>query len=159
MNKFDPAKLSTDIKAPATQFGPVDNRKYTLTHSDTNGEFLLKIGCHFDLDAVNSKQRDEVFAEWKPKSGQYILFGRVYISNGDFDEKYSQVRFLIFQRELELALTAITYGDQAFFTYYPWLLDSPIYIQFESVYPQFNKIVYQGTPRQYLNVALKKTVS
>lgn len=86
--------------------------------------------------------------------GQYVLSGRVYISNGEFDHQYSKIRFLIFQKELDLALTAMIYGDRSFYSNYPWLLDSPIFIYFESVYPEFSKLIYYETPRKYLTAAL-----
>lgn len=156
MSKFDPAKLSVTIFPPATPYKPVDERKYTLTHIDTTGELFLTIGYCYDYQAINEKFRDEVLAEWKPRMGQYTLIGKVYVSNGEFDEKYAMVRYLIFQRELPLALTAIVYGDQALYQNHPWLLDAPIYIQFESSYTQFQQFVYYGTPRQYLTTANKE---
>lgn len=159
MSVFDPSKLSITYLAPATPFRPVECRKYTLTHSDTTGQLFLAIGCEYDYKAINHKFRDEVLAEWIPKMGVFTLCGRVYISGGEFDERYSHVRFMIFKRELELALKAIVYGDQTFYSYFPWLLDSPIYIHFESVYPQFNQIIYYGTPRQHLMNAMKQPLA
>lgn len=150
MSKFNSSKLAVRYLPPATEFRPVDRRKYTLTHSDSTGDQFLAIGGYYDVNAINTKFRDEVFAEWLPQMGQYVLSGKVYISGGEFDEQYSKVRFLIFQKELDLALTAIIYGDRSFYSNYPWLLDSPIFIHFESAYPQFSKILYYGTPRQYL---------
>lgn len=155
MSKFNPSKLSVEYLPPATEFRPVDRRKYTLTHSDATGELFLAIGGYYDLNAIKPKFRDEVFAEWLPQMGQYVLSGKVYISGGEFDEPYSKIRFMIFQKELELALTAIVYGDRCFYSNYPWLLDSPIFVHFESVYPEFSKMLYYGTPRQYLKAALQ----
>jgi hypothetical protein len=159
MNIFDPSKLTFNIHAPATAFRPIEGRKYTLTHSDKTGQLFLSIGNEYNLSAINPKVRDEVLAEWLPKMGEYMLWGKVYVSGGEFDEKYSKVRFLIFQKELDLALKAIIYGDRILFTYFPWLLDSPIYIQYESIFPQFNQINYMGTPRQYLYALSKQTIS
>lgn len=158
MSKFDPSMLNVTYFPPATPFKPVDERKYTLTHSDVTGELFLTIGYCYDYDAVNSKFRDEVLAEWKPVMGQYTLLGKLYVTNGEFDENYALIRFHIFQKELPLALTAMVYGDQKFYQNYPWLLDSPIYIQFESSYPQYNQYMYFGTPRYYLTTALKQRV-
>ncbi|PWW25821.1 staygreen protein [Cytobacillus oceanisediminis] len=155
MSKFNPSKLAVNYLPPATEFRPVDRRKYTLTHSDATGELFLAIGGYYDLNAIRPKFRDEVFAEWQPQMGQYVLSGKVYISGGEFDEQYSKIRFMIFQKELDLALTAMVYGDSSFYSNYPWLLDSPIFIHFESVYPQFSKILYYDTPRKYLQAALQ----
>jgi hypothetical protein len=159
MSVFIPSKLTVVFHAPATKFRPIEGRKYTLTHSDSTGQLFLSIGKEYTYGNLNPQVRDEVVAEWVPKMGEYVLWGRVYVSGGEFDEKYAKVRFLIFQKEMELALKAIIYGDQTFYTCFPWLLDSPIYIQFDSIYPQYNKIIYMGTPRQYLVSASQQTIS
>lgn len=150
MSKFNPAKLSVKNIPPATPFEPVEGRRYTLTHSDDTGELFLSIGYLYDKQSINQKLRDEVLAEWAAQNGEFLLIGKVYISNGDYDEKFSRIRYLIFKKELELALTGIIYGDQSLFEYYPWLLDAPIYIRFESIYPEFRETLFCGTPRQYL---------
>lgn len=152
MKTFHSDQLSVAFLPPATPFFPVEGRKYTVTHDDENGEIYLSIGYIYDRVKINSKLRDEVIAEWIPRLGEYTLWGQVYVSGGEFDEKYSQVRFLVFQREIETALRAMVKGDQTFYSYFPWLLDAPIYIQFESVYPQFQKIIFCGTPRQYIKL-------
>ncbi len=51
------------------------------------------------------------------------------------------------------------YGDQTLFTSFPWLLDAPIYIQFESEFPQYNQILYYGRPRDFLYTTTQQTVS
>ncbi|MEL3972225.1 staygreen family protein [Rossellomorea oryzaecorticis] len=150
MSDFNPDKLSVTYLPPASIFNPIDNRKYTLTHSDLTGELYVSIGSQYDLMKINAQMRDEVLGEWRREQGQYTLCGKVYVSGGEFDEKLSKVRFMIFKKELPLALTAIVNGDQGFYTYYPWLLDAPIYIYFESVFDEFNQVIYFGTPRQYL---------
>lgn len=156
MSKFKPEKLSVTYIAPATSFEPIDCRKYTLTHSDSTGELFLSIGITYDYQAINFAMRDEVLADWITNNGEYLLYGKVYISNGEFDRNMSRIRYMIFKKELDLALTGIIYGDRSFFTFYPWLLDAPIYIQFGSIYPEFSKLEYYGTPRKYLNLANRK---
>lgn len=156
MSKFKPEKLHVKYIAPATSFEPIDRRKYTLTHSDQTGELFLSIGNTYDYQAINYAMRDEVLADWITSNGEYLLYGKVYVSNGEFDKNMARIRYMIFKKELDLALTGIIYGDSSFFTSYPWLLDAPIYIQFASIYPEFNKLEYQGTPRKYLNIAASK---
>lgn len=156
MKTFQPDKLSVTYLPPATPFFPVEGRKYTLTHSVETGELFLSTGHVYDRANINIKMRDELVAEWIPRLGEYTLWGQVYVSGGEYDEKYAQVRYLVFQREIETALQAIVNGDQTFFTYFPWLLDAPVYIQFDSVFPQFQKIMYYGTPRQYLSLPKKQ---
>jgi len=148
---FNAAKLSTKYLPFTTEYLPVDGRKYTLTHSDVTGELFLSIGNHYDLPAINLKIRDEVLAKWASQNRQFIFQGKVYVSGGEFDERSSMQRFMIFQREMKLALTAIFYGDRRFFSFYPRLLDSSIFIYFESIFPQYNQVLYYGTPRQYLD--------
>jgi hypothetical protein len=150
MSEFNPEKLSVTYSPPASIFYPLEGRKYTLTHSDNSGDMFLSIGCHYDLAKLNPLMRDEVLAEWVTAMGQYSLSGEVYISGGEFDENLSKVRYMIFQKELPLALSAIINGDSGFYTYFPWLLDVPIYFCFESIFPEFNQVKFFGTPRQYL---------
>jgi hypothetical protein len=150
MSVFIPSKLSVTYLAPATPFRPVEGRKYTLTHSDTTGQLFLSIGCNYNYSAINYNMRDEVLAEWIPQLGEYSLCARVYVSGGEYDENYTKVRFMIFQKELNLALKAMVNGDQAFYSNFPWLLDAPIYVHFESIYPPFNQVIFYGTPRNYL---------
>lgn len=151
MSTFNTSKLSTTFLPSTTDCLPVDGRKYTLTHSDATGKLFLSIGNHYNLPAINAKIRDEVLAEWISQYAQFICKGKVYVSGGEFDEHSSKQRFIIFQREIKLALTAIFYGDRRLFSYYPQLLDSAILIHFESIFPQYNQVLYYGTPRQYLN--------
>ncbi|WP_026695787.1 staygreen family protein [Peribacillus kribbensis] len=150
MSKFDPSKLVTRYRPMTTAFMPFDNRKYTLTHSDATGELTLTIGREFDAESVNPNLRDEVNAEWIPQLGQYVLCGKVYVGGHEYSENAAKIRYMIFEKEMETALEAIIFGDQAFFQYFPWLLDSPIYVHFESVYPAYNKMLFFGTPRQFL---------
>ncbi|MDP4084591.1 MAG: staygreen family protein [Bacillota bacterium] len=148
-NSFDPSKLSVEYMGTTTIESPLVGRKYTLTHSDVTGQLFLSIGKDYNLKGINQQFLDEVLAEWVPYLGSFILWGRVYISGGEFDEKKAYERFTIFQKELNLALSAIVFGDREFYHYYQTLLDSPIFIQFDSIYPQFNQVLSMGTPRQY----------
>ncbi|MGM0844829.1 MAG: staygreen family protein [Bacillota bacterium] len=150
MSEFNPEKLSVTYLPPASVFNPLDARKYTLTHSDITGELFLSIGCNYDVTKLDTKMRDEVLAEWVRVLGQYTLSGKVYVSGGEFDENLSKVRYMIFQKEMPLALSAIVNGDSGFFSYFPWLLDAPIYIAFQSEFPDYQGIQYFGTPRRYL---------
>ena len=156
---FKPSNLTIKYSAPATHCRPLDGRKYTLTHCDKTDQLFLTIGREYDFGATNINQHVEVLAEWIPRMGEFILWGRVYISGGEYEENYAKVRYLIFQKELRSELAAIVYGDKTFFDHFPWLLDAPIYIQFESDFPQYNQIGYYGTPRNYMLATNKETVS
>ncbi|WP_249366587.1 staygreen family protein [Neobacillus rhizophilus] len=146
---FSPSKLHVSCLSCSTSM-QVHGRKYTLTHSDTTGDLFLSIGYHYDLTGINVSKRDEVLAEWiTTKKGVPILSGNVYVSGGEFDEQMAQRRFIIFQRELNLALSAMIYGDHRLFRQYPELLDANIFIQFNSIFPAFNQTMYYRTPRYY----------
>jgi hypothetical protein len=159
MTEFNPEKLHVTFEPPTTSFSPIQGRKYTLTHSDETGELFLAVGKRYDLDAIDQKLRDEVLAEWKTRNGEYVLMGKVHISTGEFDEKLAKIRYMIFKKEMNLALTGMVYGDREFYVHNPWLLDSPILVHFESVYPEFNEVLYFGTPRYYLASAAARRVA
>ena len=150
VSEFNPSNLHVTYLPFVSEYKPVTGRKYTLTHSDETGQLFLRVGYEYDLSSINLKNRDEVLAEWTPQMGHYVLQGKVYITGGEYNEQSSKVRLMIFQRELPLALKAITYGDQAFYQSHPYLLDAPIYIQFQSTLHHFHQMIYIGTPRQYL---------
>lgn len=95
--------------------------------------------------------RDEVLAEWQRDNfGRFHLVGRAYVDSGEFSEDESRVRFSIYQKEMMLALKGMIFGDRYFLANYPYLLDAPIYIYYDSVYPQFEQVYYYGTPRKIL---------
>ncbi|MFK2826002.1 staygreen family protein [Bacillus sp. B190/17] len=152
MSSFNPQKLSVKIIPPANSIQPMEGRKYTLTHSDITAELFLDIGYVYNYKAINLNMRDEVLAKWqKDKHGHLILTGKAYVDGGEFSQNTSAIRFNIFKREMNTALKGMIYGDRPFFANYPFLLDAPIYIYYESSYPQYNQTIYYGTPRQYLN--------
>lgn len=150
MEHFNPQKLKVRFILPASPTEPLMGRKYTLTHSDDTGQLFLDIGIDFNYDAVNEELRDEIIAEWQ-NDWEYRLIGRVYVDNGDYTEAEAQTRYNQFKKHLTGALQAIVFGDRLFLSNYPLLLDAPIYMLFESTYPQFRKFYYYGTPQQYLN--------
>jgi hypothetical protein len=152
MSTFNPQKLSVKYIPPATNAQPIEGRKYTLTHSDITGDLFLSIGYEYDIAAIDQKMRDEVIAEWKrDNQGLLHLAGRVHVDGKDFSKSASKVRFRIFKKEMDLALKGIIYGDRSFFAAYPALIDAPIYIYFDSSYPEYNQVCYYGTPKRYLN--------
>ncbi len=142
-------RLTVSFIPPYGCTGPVEGRSYTLTHSDETGDLFLSIGGGIDSSRINWKMRDEVIGTWQIRGGQYCLVCTVHISGGEFDEEKSRSRFSIFQQELPLALKGMINGDKGLFDYYPWLLNAPIQVQFCSVYPEFNQVMYYGLARHY----------
>lgn len=151
MSTFDPQKVSLKFFSPADSNHPVEGRKYTLTHSDITGELFLSVGCAFDYESIDQQMRDEVIADWKrDRYGRYFLSGEAYVDGGEFSKEVSEVRFNIFKKEMGTALKGMLYGDRQFFANYPFLLDAPMYIRFNSTYPEFNQTFYFGTLRDYV---------
>ncbi len=151
MSSFDPRKLSVTYLPPADTAHPLVGRKYTLTHSDSTAELFLDIGYVFNFEAVNPKVRDEVLAEWKMnRQNQLYLLGKAYVDGGEFSQQTAEYRFNIFNKEMTTALKGMIYGDRQLYSHYPFLLDAPIFVSFDSTYPAYRQIVFYGSPRQYL---------
>jgi len=151
MEKLYSNKLSVTIIPPATAYDPVDKRKYTLTGPNEDGIRFLAIGYKYEMSLVNAKMEDMLTAEWKPKLGEYLLAGKVYVSGGEHDQHSAKERYMELQAELPGAISMMIHGDRDLYKHVPWLLDAPIYIEFDSTYNQYRTIQYAGTPRQYLS--------
>ena len=145
LKKLNPEKLSVSLCHGVTPLNPIFPRRYTLTHSDTTGELFLTIGKHYAYDEI-SVMRDEVLAKWVFTDNQYKLY--VYVG-GPFGKDIAAIRYRIFVKELPLALEALRYGDRLFFNNYPPLDCAPIFVYFESIYPEFNHTEFWGMPEQY----------
>lgn len=146
MSKFQPERLSVEYRNGVTAAAPVNQRYYTLTHSDTTGQLFLTIGAQYAWDQLNS-MRDEVFGTWMPHGACFYVF--VHIDQGEYDKSTAEKRYNIFRQELPLALTAMRYGDRFLFNTYPQLDQAPIIIHFMSAYPQFAKKENWGTFRNF----------
>ncbi|MBA4538648.1 hypothetical protein H1Z61_16320 [Bacillus aquiflavi] len=158
MSSFDPEKLTVSCIPPSTRFRPVHGRRYTLTRCNITDSHCLHIGYDYHINK-DEKKRDQVLAEWIPQMGQIVLWVKVFVDDGQDDEQSAKIRFMIFKKETSQALKAFVNGDQQFYVHFPWLLDSPIYLQFESAYRQFQQVNYMGTPRQYIAKPIKQPVS
>ncbi|MEK4027300.1 staygreen family protein [Pseudobacillus sp. FSL P4-0506] len=148
---FDLQKLFVQLTPPATFVQPAEGRKYTLTHSDVTAKLFLDVGYVYNCKAINWKMRDEVLAEWKKDwEGRLYLAGKAYVDSGEFRKEVSGLRFNLFQKEIGTAITGIVYGDWPFYYNYPALLDAPIFVYYDSTYPEYSHVFYYGTPRQYV---------
>ncbi|MCU9614703.1 staygreen family protein [Caldibacillus lycopersici] len=151
MYTIDLAKLSVTMIPPATTFSPVDGRRYTLLVSEETGEFDLSIGHHFHIEKINSEDRLEIIAAWTYQLGHYILAVTVMVADDQTDINVAHQRFQFFQNNMNHGLQAIVSGDNPFYQNFPWLQNAPIYVNFESVHPQFKQTIYYGKTRKYLN--------
>ncbi|MDL4839431.1 staygreen family protein [Aquibacillus rhizosphaerae] len=151
MTTFNPQKLSVKLIPPATHAQPIEGRKYTLTHSDGTGELFLATGFVYHYEDINWQMRDEVLAEWKKDKYCHLsLFGKAYVDQGEFNAAEVKFRYNILKKEMDTALKGMLYGDRQFFSNYPLLMDTSIYIYYLSTYPQYRQFLYYGTPRDYL---------
>lgn len=147
--EFTPDKLETTLMYPTTEDGGIENRKYTLTHSDETGMLFLDIGDVYNYSAIDTDMRDEVLGRWiSPKNEQPMLLFYVYVGDGDFEE--NSRRYQIFKSHMDMAIAAVIYGDSVLFDTYPELINSAIYVKFDSVIPTFDNYEYYGCVKDYL---------
>ena len=147
MKKLNPEKLSVTFGSGVTPLNPIIPRRYTLTHSDRTAELFLAIGNVYAYEEIGP-MRDEVRGKWVLIADQYKLCTYVYVG-GLSGKAEARVRYQIFVKELPLALEALRYGDRLFFKNHPQLDCSPIFVHFQSIFPEFNHTEYWGTPAQY----------
>ena len=131
--RFSSDKLETNFIEPINLYGPIKDRKYTLTHSDTTGMMFLTIANEYDYNAINYDLRDEILGAWKESDTSYILFFYAYVGNLSYAD--ALYRYNIFKSHIDSALQAIIYGDRMLLSKYPELLNTPIYIKFDSSIP------------------------
>ena len=148
MSKFNPEKLSVEFREGVTTTDPIIPRCYTLTHSDITAELFLTIGLIFAYDKI-TVMRDEVFGEWVNAKEQYFYYVSLYV-DGQLGQGETSIRDYVFRRELPLALEAIRYGDDDFFSAHPELDHVPIIVYFRSTSQQYSKIENWGTFSEYI---------
>lgn len=147
MSKLNPEKLSVEFRQGVTSTEPIIPRRYTLTHSDITTELFLTIGLNYAYDKINA-MRDEVLGEWVKVKNQYFYHVYLYV-DGQFGPATAAIRNRIFIRELPLALEAIRYGDNKFFSVHPQINHVSIIVYFMSTIPEFNRIENWGTFSEY----------
>jgi len=143
MSGFNPKKLHVVFKDTIEPNKLTIPRKYTLTHSDSTGDLFLTIGAEYDYNQISSfytkLMRDEVLAEWKRKNNHYELHLYLHVSGG-FIFGWAALRDRIFRTHLPLVFQTIKYGDKILFEQYPLLIESPIFVHFNSKNQKYNKI-------------------
>ena len=147
MTKFQPDKLSVSYKDEIGTKNFLFPRKYTLTHSDENGELFLSIGKKYDLDQINYNVRDEVLGSWEKDDREYLLI-TLEVDKGDYIGNTIN-RDKIFRQELTLALVAIIYGDNLFFENNKELYEAPIRVKFNSRFSEYDTLEEWGKVKNY----------
>lgn len=133
---------------------PIQNRTYTMTHSNETGELFVVIGLNYADDQTDEGQ-EQVYLKWVPLNGKWILYGEVLIDNEDFAGN-KQIRYDIFKREMPLALQAIYVADAPFFEAHPELMDTPVVISFNSLDPIYDKLHSYGAIGDYTQISRHK---
>ncbi len=147
MKKINLNKVFTEYRDQILPTSPIKDRKYTITHSDETGDLFVTIGLKYAEDQI-TPIRDEVKLNWRIYNKKLFLYGEVLV-DGAHLKGNEIIRNAIFIKEMPTALQAARYADQALFEKYPQLDHIPIYIQFYSKRPEFNKLRYFGTMKRY----------
>ncbi len=146
---FDANKLETTFIPPATLYSPINGRKYTFTHSDITAMRFLDIGIIYNYSSINQELRDELLGKWYLlNNNTYMLFFYAFIGDSDFS--IASKKYDIFKYHIPSALEYIFYGDRYLFEEYKELINTPIYIKFDSNFPMFNNYEYYGFVRDYM---------
>ena len=147
--EFDPNKLETRFIPSMTPSGPIEGRKYTLTNSETKGMLSLDIGPEYNYSAVNEELRDELFGKYKRYGyDSYILIFYAYVGDSDYYDvsmKYSDFKYRLYS-----ALQAIFYGDKDLLNEHDFLLNTPVYVKFDSEIAIFDNYENYGYVRDYI---------
>lgn len=123
-------------------YGPIKNRKYTITHSDVTAELFVFVSSMYAEDQIKS-MRDEVRVSWELDHTGLRLAGSVLLDGeGVAGETY--IRNNIFYNEMPKALQALRQADRFFFEKTPSLDDAKVYIHFISSDPMYDQTYDYG---------------
>ena len=148
--RFSSDKLETNFIETINLYGPIKDRKYTLTHSDETGMLFLDIGNVYNYSAIDKDLRDEVLGRWiLPDNAPPMLIFYAYVGCEDFES--AAKRYKIFKSHMEMALAAIIYGDSVLFDNFPELVNAPIYVKFDSTVPNFNNYEFYGNVEYFIS--------
>lgn len=148
MNTSQSHMLTATYMPPVTAIRPVYGRKYTLIQQKEN-EMLLFIGTRFYKEGLDPNKEQVILAEWVPKDGTFILFVSVSPHNG----KKTEVENLY--KLLNDGIHMILKMEQPFFSHFPWLYHSPVYVN-TSIDDEQGDATFIGLLQHYL-FPLKRT--
>ena len=151
MSRLRPEKLHVTFGSRVGPAGPIAQRRYTLTHSDSTGDLFLTVAEAYDQKQISGWytrfMRDEVLAEWKAGENPSL---HVYCHvSGGLVLGPAGWRYQIFQRELPLVLEAFRYGDAALFDAHPALDQAPIWVHYRATQRRYQKSELWGVPADY----------
>ncbi len=138
MKKLDPNKVFVQYRGMiVTPYDPVNERKYTITHSDKTAELFVFVGNEYATDQA-TKMRDDVRIQWvKTKFG--LALAGVVIVDGEGVIGNAAMRNRIFLKEMPTALQALRQADRFLFKQRPALDKANVYIKFASTLPAFDR--------------------
>lgn len=142
VRELDPQKVFVQYRDIMRPYGPVMNRKYTITHSDTTAELFVFVAKNYAEDQITSL-RDEVKVAWEQYEKGFALIGSVIVDgNGVIGNAYA--RNNIFYNEMPTALQALRKADRFLFEKEPNLDNTPVFIHYISSEPEFYKVYDYG---------------
>lgn len=147
--KLPAHKVHTFFLEGASPVEPVQDRRYTLTHSDRTGHLYVSIGSEYNQSQISGPytrwMRDEVLGQW---SSHDQLDIHVHVSGGRVYGRPA-MRNRTFIRELPLALRALHYADQYFTVAYPDREEAAVMVHFHSDVEQYDRVEQWGHWKDY----------
>lgn len=139
-------KLEVEFSLDINHKG-IENRKYTLTHSDETGQRFLFVRDQFAEEEYD-ELRDEVIADWykKEDNKELRIMCILYAEKSLYTE---EERYKIFKRHMPRAITAIIGGDEEYITKNN-LLDYDVYAYYLS--DLIPKKEYYGKVGEYIEI-------
>lgn len=152
MSQFNPAKLHTRFHPGIDPTSFTLPRRYTLTHSDSNGDLFLTIGKECERKQISGwytrLMRDEVLAEWKAARFPPELHVYCHVSGG-LVIGFAGWRYNIFVTHLPQVLQAFRYGENQLVRVHPEIDKAPVTIHFIASNHKYKKTVNQGRLEDY----------
>ncbi len=135
MSTLYPDKLHVTFAPGVSHQGPIESRRYTLTHSDRTGDLFLTVASEYDRKQIGGwytrLMRDEVLAEWRRDMDSELEVLHIYCHvSGGLALGPAGWRYGIFQQHLRQVIQAFRYGDRQLFDGYPELDDAQVLVHF-----------------------------
>lgn len=147
MSYLNPLKVLVQYRGFMEPYGPIFERKYTITHSDLTAELYVFIAKNYAEDQVTS-MHDEVRIAWEQHGDNLILSGYVTVDGKDIIGS-PKVRNTIFYNEMPTALQALRQADRFLFDENPIFDNTLVFIKFVSDNPDYAKTYNFGPIGNY----------
>ena len=147
MRELNPKKVFAQYRDIMKPYGPVMERKYTITHSDTTAELFVFVASNYAEDQI-TRMYDQVMVAWEQNEKGLSLIGSVIVDGkGVIGNAY--IRNKIFYNEMPTALQALRQADRFLFEKEPNLDNTRVFIHFISSNPEYNKTYDFGVIGSY----------